>query len=532
MTGSGAAQAAESFGKYRKIAVLGRGGMATVYLAAAQGPGGFTKLAVVKELRPELAEDPEFMAKFLDEARLAAMLSHPNVVQTFEVLTDGDQHLIVMEYLEGQPLSRVRSKLAELGEIGVVAQLRIICDALSGLHYAHELTDYEGRPLGVVHRDMSPHNLFVTYRGEAKVIDFGIAKAADASSLTRTGIIKGKLAYMSPEQAGGKSVDIDRRADVFAAGVIVWEAAAGQRMWAGIEEMGILHRLATGDIPRLRDVRPGVSPVLDEICRHALAPDAAGRTPTAEALRCDLEQYMETTKRQVSVRDVGELVTRAFAEDRQKIKAVVDTQLRALRAASSEAHAVPLAQLGPAHSGSAGTGGSAATFGAVSMLSSPHVSTSQAPAQPRRRTGLWVGIAAAFAIGAVVAVGVTVAAKSGFGIGSEPTVPARSASAAGAGSVPATAASAPRTITLAVITQPAQATVTLDGKPFSGPKALAADGLSHELRVEARGYEPRVEPVVFDQDRAVPIILEKKKAHGPQLPRPPASGTVEDPLGF
>src|SRR5262249_20003238 len=155
------------------IAILGRGGMARVLLTVASGPGGVQKLLVVKELRDELAEQPEARTMFLTEARLAARLNHPNVVQTYEVVEEGGQHLLVVEYLEGQSLDRILKRARH--EIGLEGQLRILCDVLAGLHYAHDLADYDGRPLGVVHRDVSPHNVFVTYDGHVKLVDFGIA---------------------------------------------------------------------------------------------------------------------------------------------------------------------------------------------------------------------------------------------------------------------------------------------------------------------------------------------------------------------
>ncbi|HEX7601804.1 MAG TPA: serine/threonine-protein kinase, partial [Polyangiaceae bacterium] len=186
--------AIRNVGKYQPLALLGQGGMANVYLATATGPGNFAKLIVLKELRPELASDPEFRTMFLDEARLAARLSHPNIVQTFEVVEDAaGAHVIVMEYLDGQPMNRLRSRLQERGAAGVAAQIRVLLDLLAGLQYAHELADFDGTPLKIVHRDVSPHNVFVTYGGEVKLVDFGIAKAVDSASRTQTGEIKGKL---------------------------------------------------------------------------------------------------------------------------------------------------------------------------------------------------------------------------------------------------------------------------------------------------------------------------------------------------
>src|SRR5215468_3006277 len=206
---------AQGLRKYRLIAEIGKGGMADVYLAVVQGPAGFNKLVVIKKTRSELTRDPEFIAMFLDEARLAARLNHPNVVQTHEVGQEGDRYFIAMEYLDGQPLNRIRARAGS--SFGVNLQVRVLADVLAGLHHAHELCDFDGTPLGVVHRDATPQNVFVTYDGLIKVVDFGIAKAVDSSAETRTGVVKGKVTYMAPEQAKGDRVD--RRADIFAVGV-------------------------------------------------------------------------------------------------------------------------------------------------------------------------------------------------------------------------------------------------------------------------------------------------------------------------
>src|SRR5260370_910736 len=187
-------------GKYKLLAELGRGGMANVYLAVARGPSGFNKLVVLKCLRSDLASDTELLAMFLDEARLAARLNHPHVVQTYEVGEYVGRPVIVMEYLEGQVLSSLVQRAQSNNALPLSLHLRVIIDALEGLHHAHELTDYDGKPLGLVHRDISPQNVFVTFDGHVKVLDFGIAKAATSQSQTATGILKGKVKYMAPEQ--------------------------------------------------------------------------------------------------------------------------------------------------------------------------------------------------------------------------------------------------------------------------------------------------------------------------------------------
>lgn len=304
--------------------------MAVVYLAASQGPRGFSKLVVIKQLKEDFTSDTEFASMFVDEARLAARLNHPNIVQTYEVEEQHGKFFIVMEYLEGQPLSQVRTRLARLGAPLRDHQVRVLCDVLDGLHHAHELADYDGTPLNVVHRDVSPHNVIITYGGDAKLVDFGIAKAADSTSQTRTGVIKGKLAYMAPEQAFGKPVD--RRADLFSIGVILWEAITGRRMWKGNAEGAIAHRLSVGEVPKITEFVPEPPPMLKAICERALAVRANDRYPTAAAMRQDLEHYLASLAPKPTARDLGAMVVQAFSEERARIAGLVEQQMRVLRA--------------------------------------------------------------------------------------------------------------------------------------------------------------------------------------------------------
>ncbi|MBI4957406.1 MAG: serine/threonine protein kinase [Myxococcales bacterium] len=321
-----AGQSTNTLGKYRLIAELGRGGMAEVYLAIVAGPAGFNKLLVVKCIRLHLAEDPDFLAMFLDEARLAARLNHPNIVQTIEVGNADGRYFIAMEYLEGQPLNRVLHRIGR-EQLPLGSHLRILVEALAGLHHAHELTDYDGTPLGVVHRDTSPHNTFVTYSGQVKVVDFGIAKAMNSSAETRTGVLKGKVAYMSPEQAQGDKVD--RRADVYSAGVLLWEALAARRMWKGQSDIVVLNQLLspTAEVPPPSSVRP-VPQRLEQICMRALARDRDRRYATALELGRDLEDAMDALGMRGSTREAGELVGREFADERGKIKGIIEEQIR------------------------------------------------------------------------------------------------------------------------------------------------------------------------------------------------------------
>ncbi|MDB4936138.1 MAG: protein kinase, partial [Labilithrix sp.] len=326
--------ASQNISRYRRLAELGRGGMATVYLAAARGPQGFTKLVVLKELRPDLAQDAEFRSMFLDEARLAARLNHPNVVQTYEVGEDGDRHVIVMEFLEGQPLSRARKALPP------ALVYYALSNTLTGLEHAHELLDFQGKPLRVVHRDVSPHNIFVTYSGEVKLCDFGIAKAADSSAVTATGDLKGKLSYMAPEQARGEVVD--PRADLFAVGVMLWETATGRRLWHNLQDVQILAQLLAGSIPTPRSVDPKIDERLDSICMRALAYDRNDRYATAGEMQADLDAYITSLGLNPTRRALGDAVARAFGEDRARLKTLIEEQLRtATLHTTGEAPAIP-----------------------------------------------------------------------------------------------------------------------------------------------------------------------------------------------
>jgi serine/threonine-protein kinase len=291
--------------------------MGTVYLAVSRGAGDFRKLKVVKHLRSDLACQPTFLQAFLDEARLAARLNHPNVVQTNEVGFDGEHYFLEMEYLEGQSLEMLLRGAPPPQPVG----LFVLCEVLAGLHYAHELTDTDGTPLWVVHRDVTPHNVFVTYDGTVKLLDFGIAKAAGASQETSTRVIKGKAAYMSPEQAGRRPVD--RRADVFSAGVILWRLLVGKKLWEDASDEQIFHRLAEGDIPAPRSVSGETPAALEALCMKALSVDPARRFATARDFQRALEEH--TT---AGARALSEWMLARFGEEREATVRRIDAQLR------------------------------------------------------------------------------------------------------------------------------------------------------------------------------------------------------------
>ena len=272
-------------GRYELIAKLGHGGMADVFLAVAGGSSGFRKLGVIKRMHPELLEEEHFREMFMDEARLAARLNHANIVQTQEVDTASDGvPYIAMEYLEGEPLNKVVREAVQQGKpMSLPLVVTIITGVLDALHYAHTLSDFDGLPLNVVHRDVSPANLFVTYEGSPKLLDFGIAKASTQVAETRTGHIKGKLSYMSPEQA--RSQDIDGRADVWSAGVVLWECLSQRRLFRENNDIDTIRRVLAGDVPPLEDEDVNVPEELSLIVEKALYVDRNQRWGSAAEMR-------------------------------------------------------------------------------------------------------------------------------------------------------------------------------------------------------------------------------------------------------
>jgi serine/threonine-protein kinase len=306
---------------YRPFLELGEGGMAKIFLARAIGPTGFNKLVVLKSMRPSLLHDEALRQMFLDEARLSARFNHPNLVQVQEVNPTAEPPYLVMEFLDGKPLSGLRdSQVLSLG-----MRLCIVSEVLSGLHYAHELSHFDGSPLGIVHRDVSPQNVFVTYDGAVKVLDFGIAKVVSNATQTEVGEVKGKLAYMAPEQLLGTGVD--RRADVFSVGSLLWEVAIGKRMWEGVSEATIMHRLVSSDIPRPSE-HGSIDPELEEIIVKATAANARDRFATAQALQLELDGYIARAGEHYSLRQIGTELAQAFHEERQRNAEIINVALR------------------------------------------------------------------------------------------------------------------------------------------------------------------------------------------------------------
>ncbi|NUO54627.1 MAG: serine/threonine protein kinase [Polyangiaceae bacterium] len=277
--------------------------MATVHFGRLLGPVGFSRTVAIKRLHPQYAKDPDFVSMFLDEARLAARVQHPNVVSTLDVVALGDELFLVLEYVEGEALARLLRACRTAGtRLPPRAAATIITGSLYGLHAAHEAKNERGEPLQLVHRDVSPQNLLVGVDGVTRVLDFGIAKAVGRAQVTREGQIKGKLSYMPPEQING--ADVDRRADVYAAGVVLWEALTAQRLFEGENDGQVLSKILKSDIPKPSLVIPDLPPTVDAIVLKSMHKDPNKRFGTAWEMAVALEEALgvETPRR------VGEIV--------------------------------------------------------------------------------------------------------------------------------------------------------------------------------------------------------------------------------
>src|SRR5438270_7261691 len=299
-------------GKYKLVKLIASGGMAEVYLARQAGAAGFEKLVCLKRILPHLARDKQFVDMFLNEARLAARLDHPNIVSIFDLGDAGGNYFIAMEFIDGPSLRAVGKRAHERGELLPIPEIvKIVSMAAAGLQYAHDLHDPAGKPLGLVHRDISPDNILVHRNGSAKVVDFGIAKAANSSGATRTGTLKGKVAYMPPEQLRGEQ--LDRRTDVFALGVVLYELLAGRRPWEGDSEVALIGQIMTQDPPPLGELRADVPAGLVAIVDRALAKERSARFQSCAELQSELEGLLITLGQTITPARISDFV-RAWSD--------------------------------------------------------------------------------------------------------------------------------------------------------------------------------------------------------------------------
>jgi serine/threonine-protein kinase len=314
-------------GRYELLLAIAKGGMARVWAARQHGQRGFSKTVAIKTILPHLAEEPEFERMFLDEARIAALVHHPNVCEIYELGEEGRVLYLAMEWVNGESLVHILRSSGKMAPMEPRLCARIFADACAGLHAAHQLTDDSGRPMNVVHRDISPHNILISADGNVKVADFGVAKAlGQMHSATQAGQVKGKIAYMSPEQIAGTGT-ADRRIDIFAMGVSLYEATTGRRPYTGEGDPQVMHAILAGQYtPPSRIIR-GYPPELEQIVHTAMAQDPTRRYPTAERMRMALEEYLARSGPIVTQSNVGLFV-------QQRVGNVLDRRRDRIRAAA------------------------------------------------------------------------------------------------------------------------------------------------------------------------------------------------------
>lgn len=317
------------YGRYELLYHLATGGMAHIYVAQLRGVRGFQKLVAIKRIHDDFVESEHLIQMFIDEAMLAAKIVHPNVVQVIELGHFGDEYFMAMEYVHGESLRLLQRR----ARVPHRAAAYIVSRAAAGLHAAHELRDDDGRPLEVVHRDVSPHNILVGYDATVKVTDFGIARARDQAHVTQVGAIKGKYPYMSPEQAQGKA--LDRRSDIFSLGIVLYELTTRQRLFLGSTPVETLQNVREKPVPAPSSVVPHYPPELERVVLKALERDPAKRQQTAEEVQTEIEAYLNFagTTTTTAHSDLSQLMRQTFAEN-------ITRRDDALRAARSAAHVI------------------------------------------------------------------------------------------------------------------------------------------------------------------------------------------------
>ncbi len=466
-------------GRYEIVGQLAIGGMAEILLARLVGPSGFERPVVVKRMLPQLAQRPELVNMFVDEARIVAGIRHPNVVHVHELAHDGRELFLVLEYLEGESLGGVLRRLVTRRlELDRVLAAHVIAEAAAGLHAAHELTDEDGMPRALVHRDVSPQNLFVTYDGQVKLLDFGIAKAERRSTRTEAGQVKGKFAYMSPEQCLGKP--LDRRTDIFALGIVLWELSVGRQLFKRASEHLTFKAICEERITRPSEIASGYPPELERIVMRALSRRREDRHESALELRRELVSWAR--KHGLSdapEHDLSRLMRELFAdriEDKQEM-------LRRFRSGSAPTH-IPAAEIDE----------DVELPSMVDELSTIQSSSDvQRDARPRRR---WLLPGAL-----VVTTGALLAAYAFYPRASEvapPTLAVPSAPVLAAAASPAPSASAPSKVVIRIETTPAGARVVVDGNERGKtPLDLELEKSDAALTVELSraGFAPRTERV-------------------------------------
>lgn len=511
----------ETFGRYQLLKLLARGGMGEVWLARQPGLQGFEKLVVIKRLLPHLAEDDEFVHMFLDEGRIAARLNHPNVVQIFDLGREGDYYFLTMEYVHGDDVRRIWKAGAKAGRpIPPELACRIVADAAAGLDFAHKKADDKGEPLQIVHRDISPHNIIVTFDGGVKVIDFGIARARGRISHTATGALKGRFEYMSPEHAAGQ--EVDHRTDLFALGVVLWETLTGRRLFKRDGETQTLLAVGECDVPAPSTLNPDLPPGLDEIVLKALAKNRDDRYEDCAAFRLALEDWIVSARQSASSAHLAAFMRDVYAE-----RLTTEARLgHPVFEEITDSRAQPMKQ------------GAGESETRVSQKTSPEPSansavTEHASVPPVKKQGSRAPVAVAAAVVVVAAIVVAVLATRKAApvpappVAVAPVAPPPVAVAPPPPPAPTTIVAAqPTTVLKSFASDPAGAEVLLDGMMIGRTPlqwSLPFGETPHKVEFRLAGHKPALVETTAVAADAVVAKLERAEASpkpGPKTPPP------------
>ncbi len=414
---------AQQVGRYELLLELAHGGMATVCIGRQRGAGGFERLVAIKRMHPHISANDELAKSFMDEARIASLIRHPNVVSVHDVYESEEEgeRLLVMDYIEGVSLAGLmKAARKQKVKIPRPAAVRIIIDALNGLHAAHELKNMDGRPMAVVHRDATPHNLLIGVDGSVRLTDFGIAKAAERSTHTQDGVAKGKFRYMAPEQARGKS--LDRRVDIFAMGVVAWEVFTSQRLFKGGTDVEILMEVSEGRIEPMKKAAPDAPEALEKIVMRALSYGPNDRWATAQAFSDALEQWAREAGELTTSSEVARLVDQLCGEQVRQRQTELKDVLHGRR--------LPAGQKPKARGATAGTGSASGTSAPLTVDSVKVVAAVSEEDLKRARTkrqlsliAILLGVFALVGVGALLTSAITDS-------GAQPEAPAGAATTA------------------------------------------------------------------------------------------------------
>jgi serine/threonine-protein kinase len=495
-------------GQYLLMTPLAQGGMAEIWLARQSGPKGFERLVVIKRMIDALESDPEHIEMFLTEARLAAQLNHPHVIQIFDLGEVEQSMYLVMEYLDGENLSVVR-RMGLKHQLPLLDQhaVRLMSWAADGLHCAHTRIGIDGRPLGIVHRDISPQNLFATFDGGLKVLDFGVAKIA--SQHTQSGKLKGKLGYMSPEQARGEP--IDARSDVFALGIVLFEQLTRSRLFPNLDETQILGAIAHGTLPRPTERRADLDPDLDRILLKTLAPRREERFQSARELQEALEGWLQKNAHVVTTSDLADYLRTLFARRIHDRRQLIEAAMRADMTPSSVRNVQRLAAR-------------TATTSAITSKSGANPALAPSAPPPARS---WIPLILGTALAAITVAGITVGLLSKTQKPVTPVVVVRPPP--------------PAAPILVIGSNPPGASISIDGKT-SGTAPATVETLQvgeHEVEATLEGHQPVKRMVVLPRPgervllelALLPLVPDKvEPASTPEAvrprPRPAAMGKL------